>query len=162
VAPPAPRLLVDTMLGRLAHWLRAMGYDTAYPRSTDDDGLLELARLENRVLITRDGHLAARAGARGCLLRATEVQAQLDEVVATLGLAAADDQWLSRCLECNALLHRFDAAAARREVPERVAAAHDEFWRCPTCARIYWGGTHAARILARLRALRGGPAGGPS
>lgn len=149
-----PRFVADTMLGRLAHWLRAMGCDTAYLGPAEDSRLLELARGEDRLLITRDAALARLAGARGCLLRATDVDAQLDEVVGKLGLVTTNGHWLSRCLECNTMLERCDVADALEQVPERVAAVHTEFWRCPTCARIYWAGTHAERILARLGELR--------
>jgi uncharacterized protein len=65
----APRFVVDVMLGRLAHWLRAMGYDTVYDGRADDDRLLALSIADDRILITRDASLATAAGRRGCLIR---------------------------------------------------------------------------------------------
>lgn len=149
----APRFVVDTMLGRLAHWLRAMGYDTLDLGPADDDRLLRLALAEDRILLTRDGKLARLAGLRGCLIRADRVEHQLEETVEKLALAAGDGDWLSRCLECNARLEPREKETVRQAVPERVFGAQTEFMGCPGCGKIYWLGSHADRILARLAGL---------
>lgn len=151
----AERFVVDAMLGRLAHWLRAMGYDTLYLGAAPDAELLALAQAEGRVLLTRDAALARAAGAAGRWVRAERLEAQLAEVVQALGLAPAPDAWLSRCLECNALLEPRTAEAVRHAVPPRVLANAAEFWGCPGCGRVYWAGTHAAEMLARIAALVG-------
>ncbi len=132
-----PRFLIDTMLGRLAHWLRAMGYDTIYLGQADDGDLLRLVRRDGRLLLTRDVKLAEAAAAQGCL-RAERLDDQLAEVIAKLGLAPPADGWLSRCLDCNTPVQR----AARRDVRDRVPpgalALHDAFWDCPGCGKVYW------------------------
>jgi uncharacterized protein with PIN domain len=155
---PVSRFVVDGMLGRLAHWLRAMGYDTLYPKGADDRRLLQMADGEERVLLTRDVRLARSAGARGCLIRAEDVEGQLAEAVAALGLGARPVEWLSRCLECNVRLERRPPDAVRDAVPPRVLGAHREFRACPACARVYWPGSHADAMVARLERLLG-PAG---
>lgn len=152
----AHRFVVDAMLGRLAHWLRAMGYDTAYLGPADDQRLLAMARAEGRILVTRDGKLAALAGFRGCLIRTDEIDAQLAEAVRTLGLSPPDTAWLSRCLECNTPLEPRDRQTVRGLVPERIFAIHAEFRGCPGCGRLYWAGSHADRMVARLTELLGG------
>src|SRR5215510_5135697 len=93
----ARRFVADTMLGALARWLRAMGYDTAYPGRADDGWLFELARAEHRILITRDVRLAGRAGDRACLIRSRDVDGQIVEAVQALGLVPSREDWLSRC-----------------------------------------------------------------
>jgi uncharacterized protein with PIN domain len=151
------------MLGRLARWLRAMGYDTLFPGpmagTAGDRRLLQISRREDRILVTRDRALARLAEPRGCLLRAEQVEAQIAEAVARLGLEPAREQWLSRCLECNAPLEAWPRDALAGAVPDRVLDAHDRFVRCPSCARVYWEGSHADRMLARLARLleRPGP-----
>lgn len=143
------------MLGRLAHWLRAMGYDTVYLGQADDGDLLRLARQEGRLLLTRDAKLAAAAAGHGCLVRARRLEEQLTEVVAKLGLAAAKEGWLSRCLDCNTLVEQVPREAVRDRVPPRALALHDAFWACPGCGKVYWQGSHADRMLERLAELLG-------
>jgi hypothetical protein len=148
-----PRFVVDTMLGRLARWLRAMGYDTAYPGRAEDGWLLALAIAEDRILVTRDVSLARLAGPRGCLIRSEHVDGQLAEAVKALALVPSQGHWLSRCLSCNATLERRAKETVHAQVPERVFRTQTEFMACPGCARVYWWGSHADRILARLEGL---------
>jgi uncharacterized protein with PIN domain len=149
--------VVDIMLGRLARWLRAMGYDTLFPGpmagTAGDRRLLQISRGEERILVTRDRTLARLAAPRGCLLRAEQVDDQIAEAIARLRLAPGREQWLSRCLECNAPLEPWPREALADAVPDRVLEAHDRFVRCPSCARVYWAGSHADRMLARLSRL---------
>jgi len=149
------RFVVDTMLGRLAHWLRAMGYDTLCLGPADDRRLLQLALGEDRILVTRDVRLARLAEARGCLIRAAEVDDQLLETVEKLGLAPPEAEWLSRCLECNARLEPRAKDEVKKLLPERIFGAESEFMGCPGCGRVYWAGSHADRMLARLRQMLG-------
>jgi len=148
-----PRFVVDTMLGRLARWLRAMGYDTLYPGQAEDRRLLQISRAEERILVTRDRMLARLAEPRSCLIHAELVDDQVLEAVERLALSPDGGGWLSRCLECNGLLEPGEREAVRGLVPEHVFATHTEFMRCPTCARIYWAGSHADRMIERLARL---------
>lgn len=147
------RFVVDTMLGRLARWLRAMGYDTLYLGPAHDRRLLQLALSEDRLLLTRDAKLAQLAGPRGCLVREETMGRQLAQVVEELTLAPPNEGWLSRCLECNALLEPRAKETLRGVVPEYVFATQTDFMGCPGCGKIYWPGTHADRMLARLAQL---------
>ncbi|HET7874060.1 MAG TPA: Mut7-C RNAse domain-containing protein [Methylomirabilota bacterium] len=150
------RFIVDTMLGRLARWLRAMGYDTLYPGQAEDRRLLQLARFEDRTVVTRDRMLARLAAPRSCLVRAELVDAQIVEVVERLALTPRDEDWLSRCLECNAPLEARGHAQVAGLVPAHVLVTQARFMACPGCGRIYWAGSHADRMLERLaRLLRG-------
>jgi uncharacterized protein with PIN domain len=152
--PAAPLFVVDIMLGRLARWLRALGYDTRYPGPlpghAGDRQLLQIAHAEDRILATRDRMLARLAGPRGCLVRAERLDDQLVEMVEHLGLHPREQDRLSRCLDCNSPLEPSPRAGVRGLVPERVFATHAEFRNCPGCAKIYWAGSHTDRILERL------------
>jgi uncharacterized protein len=145
-----PRFVVDTMLGRLARWLRAMGYDTLYPGQAEDRRLLQLARAERRILLTRDRGLARLAEPHSCLIRGERVDDQVIEAVQRLALNPDNSDWLSRCLECNGSLEPGSRESIRGLVPEHVFATHTDFMRCPGCGRIYWAGSHADRMIARL------------
>ena len=148
-----PRFVVDTMLGRLARWLRAMGYDTLYPGQAEDRRLLQLARAERRILLTRDRGLARLAEPHSCLIRSERVDDQVIEAVQRLALSPDNGDWLSRCLECNASLEPGSRESIQELVPEHVFATHTDFLRCPGCGRIYWAGSHADRMVARLSKL---------
>lgn len=158
----APAFVVDTMLGRLARWLRAMGYDTIYLREAGDRRLLQLARAENRVLVTRDVRLARLGHPGSCLIDADRLDAQLEEAVAKLGLLPAAADWLSRCMECNARLEPRRPEALTGRVPPYVLQTRTEFRGCPGCGRVYWAGSHVDRMLERLgRVLGERPVRGP-
>ena len=162
----APRFLADAMLGRLARWLRAMGYDALYsgpsPGWAGDRRLLQLARVESRILVTRDRILSRLAEPHACFVRSERVDDQILEIMEQLGLTPEDEAWLSRCLQCNAPLEARSRQVLRGLVPEHVLATHAEFKGCPDCRRIYWGGTHVDRMRARLTAVLARRASPPS
>jgi hypothetical protein len=142
------RFVADVMLGKLARWLRALGYDTLYFRDAPDSRLLGIALRERRRLLTRDAGLAARAGAAGLLVRAEDLDAQLRGVMDACGLVSRAP--LSRCLECNGVLASRRPAQVRDRVPPYTLATQTEFWECAGCRRVFWAGTHARGILGRL------------
>lgn len=153
------RFVADVMLGRLARWLRALGYDTLYFRDAPDARLLGLALREGRRLLTRDVGLARRAGASGLLLRADGLDAQLREVTAALGLAPRAP--LGRCLACNGALVDRAPGEVRDRVPAYTFATQRAFRECAGCGRVFWAGTHAVRILSRLGPHLGRETPGP-
>jgi len=145
------RFVADTMLGRLARWLRALGYDTLYLRRASDLELLRIAREEGRLLLTRDTRLARTARAQGLLIQAEGLDAQLRQVVAALGPSGGE--LLSRCLECNTPLEARTREEVMGVVPAYTLETQSEFYGCPGCGKVFWPGSHADRMLARLRPL---------
>jgi uncharacterized protein with PIN domain len=137
---PPKRLLADAMLGRLARWLRLMGYDTAYDNAAEDDELARRSRAEDRVLLTRDRELANRVGLRTLLIESEELEEQIAQVRDAIG--AAPVPTLSRCSVCNEPLEEVGREEAAGSVPPYVLRAHAGFRRCPRCKRIYWKGSH--------------------
>jgi uncharacterized protein len=150
-ATETPRLFCDAMLASLARWLRAAGYDTGLaPVSAMDRAVLDACRAQSRILVTRDRHLAAHAGAgvRVVLLRADGLDATAAELTVALGI-----DWtcapFTRCLLDNTPLH--EATPDERErVPPRARHLPGPFRACPACGRIYWPGSHVRRMQARL------------
>jgi uncharacterized protein with PIN domain/sulfur carrier protein ThiS len=151
------RFVADVHLGRLARYLRLLGFDTAYQNDWDDAALLRTALSDRRILLTRDRGLLKRAALdHGYLVRATDPRAQLREVVARFDLAAGLRP-LSRCALCNGRLSAVDKADISSLLPERTAAAVDEFRRCEDCGQLYWQGAHhrgLAELIALARATR--------
>ncbi|MFQ5918849.1 MAG: Mut7-C RNAse domain-containing protein [Thermoplasmata archaeon] len=142
------RYLCDHMLGTLARWLRLLGYDTAYPQALRDDELLELAKREGRLLLTRDRDLATRSGPGGLYVRSDELDSQVRQVLAELRPEAGDP--MSRCSVCNGTLIETSRESARRAVPEGVWERQERFWRCTSCDRLYWRGTHWDRMQPKI------------
>ena len=100
------KFIVDGMLGRLAKWLRILGYDTAYFPHLDDNQLVRLARAEGRLLLTRDRGLAHRRGLQRLLIESDHLEEQLGQVLAELTLTGG--QPFSRCPVCNTLLQKVE------------------------------------------------------
>ena len=145
------KLLCDHMLGSLARWLRFMGYDTAYPEpGSPDRTLIERVRSEDRILLTRDKELAARV-TDAVRIRSDILDDQIREVAAALSLHLVSP--LSRCSLCNEILVSASTEDVKDSVPEGVRSRHRAFWRCPSCGRVYWRGTHWDKMVARLNEL---------
>jgi len=155
-----PRFAADAMLGRLARWLRVLGYDTFYETTVPDAVLVRLAHEEGRFLLTRDRHLLRELRpARALEVRQDDPLAQLRQVVESLALAPPHELF-TRCLLCNALLAQLTEAEALALLPSGMEGIHGPVRRCPQCGRLYWDGSHVRRMRAALeRALPGWLAG---
>jgi uncharacterized protein with PIN domain len=148
-----PTFIADAMLGRLATWLRILGYDTEYFRG-DDAALLVRARSEGRIVLTRDRALVGRREVpRHLFIESDHVAAQVRQVIAALRLRPGAPT--RRCVRCNAVLVPRDKADVLGRVPEYVGTRHEAFWGCPACGRIYWAGSHRRRMDDAVRALWG-------
>jgi len=153
------KFLADHMLGRLARWLRLLGYDTTYTNiPLDDNALVDLSQAEQRVLLTRDKNLAQRVGIP--LIKSERVDQQLEQVVRDYSLSIDEGKVLSRCSVCNTLVIAIDRKETKPLVPDRVYAMHQEFWLCPSCHRCYWKGSHWDKIMRRVRLLENLTGGG--
>jgi uncharacterized protein with PIN domain len=156
-APPAaegpPRFLVDQMLGRLAAWLRMLGFDTAYVVDAADSFLVRKANAEQRILVTRDRPLARVRAARIFAVTRATLPEQLREVVEGLRLPVRRADLFRRCARCNAPVERVDKEAVRARVPPEAYARHAQFTWCRTCDKVYWPGGHYERVLAALDGL---------
>lgn len=148
---PPPRFAADVMLGRLARWLRALGYDTLYDAAFDDAPLAELARHQDRIVLTRDVELTRRRKLRVLLIQDDRVMRQLREVVNSFGLD--DSAAFTRCIECNAELQDMERVEAAMLVPAHVFETQSRFRRCPNCGKVYWRGTHWTRMHDVLQEL---------
>ncbi len=142
-----PTFVVDVMLGRLARWLRVLGFDTWYFREMDDRELVALHRTTGRVLLTRDTRLVlCRGVGRHVLITSDCWEDQLRQVAAALSLDIRRERMLTRCLLCNRPLERLAREDVYGKVPDYVAGAAAAFHGCGSCGKIYWAGTHRKRM----------------
>lgn len=159
---PHDKFLADAMLGKLARWLRILGYDTAYERVIADDELIRRVLREGRWLLTRDRYLAQRRVLRGrlTLLYSDDVVDQLRELASDQRLELKlGPETASRCAACNARLIPVPKSQAVQEVPPFVAIEQDAFARCPQCGRLFWPGSHWQRLTRELDQIRHSPQG---
>jgi len=128
-----------------------VGHDTLYWQGTDDATLVRLTIDGNRLLLTRDTRLPHRLSPhRSLFIDSDHYDKQLRQVFDQLGLASCMGH---RCLRCNLLLQPTEKAALRGRIPAFVWQTQERFARCPGCLRIYWEGTHYARMLEALERL---------
>lgn len=154
------RFVADVMLGKLAKWLRILGFDAAYGSRAGDSELLQTARRERRVLLTRDHALLQSAkNVRSLLIESDDWRRQLSQVIDALNLRD-EARPLSRCLACNVKLKRLSRKNARNLVAPFVFERASSFSICPRCGRVYWPGTHFGDMDGRLSEILGRPGEG--
>ncbi len=152
------KFLLDAMLGKLARWLRMMGHDVSYSVQLSDDELLGLAKIERRVLLTRDLELYKRAVARGLeafYVEGTTESSRLAELAKRLGLALDIDMDRMYCPVCNTPVKAAAKEQLKHKLQPNTYRYYNQFWQCPNCGQIYWQGAHWKQIQKTLKEAKG-------
>jgi len=150
----ADRFVLDMTVGKLAKWLRALGFDTVVYSKRDLHRLVQLSGRENRVIVTRNRQLEAKVFLGNILiLKESEVDRQIAAVIRAMRIPVVSERFLSRCLQCNELLESVPRGQVEGKVPEFVFHAHEAFHRCPSCQKIYWEGTHPTNMKRRIEEI---------
>jgi uncharacterized protein with PIN domain len=144
------RFIADPTLGRLAKWLRVMGFDTIYQSFYRKDDIPKFVR-EGRILLSRQQATVVTHYSSSLLIRSDHLEAQLHEMK-DIGVITPDrSRWFTRCLICNMLLKVADTTVARQNVPEHVIYQSPPVIRfCPSCSRHFWPGSHRERMKRQL------------
>ncbi len=149
------RFVLDTHLGRLATYLRLLGFDTLYRNDYDDPELVRISVEERRVLLSRDrALLGRRAVTHGYSVRETSPRRQLVEVVDRLDLRRSATPF-TRCLRCNERLRPVPKEAVTDRLPMRTVREQEEFKICRGCDRVVWRGSHYRRMRRLVDAVLG-------
>jgi uncharacterized protein with PIN domain len=149
------RFSADVHLGKLARFLRMMGFDSSWGNDRDDDVIVRSARSEGRIILTRDrGLLKRRAVTHGYLVRSLSPREQLGEVLARFDLSG-QVRMFARCMSCNTALARVNRVSVLDRLPPAVAESCTEFSRCPGCGRVFWRGTHWQRMTEMAAEMLG-------
>lgn len=144
----ARRFIVDSMLGKLAKWLRILGFDARCNRIFSNVQIAEWGR-EGFIVVTRN----RRWGSQWPLVQLTpnDPMEQLRELVRFCGIGREEAAPLERCIQCNGELRQIPKEEARGAVPDFIYQTHPLFHQCPGCGKIYWLGSHPGRIKERIR-----------
>jgi len=154
------KFIADNNVGKLARWLRLIGYDTLLFKQKDDGQMIKIALSENRVILTKDTQFMKRRLVTNGKLKTIHIKQddpklQVQKVVETLNLNYHFKPF-SLCLECNRTLVARDKEEVKNLVPAHVFETQTQYTECPACHRIYWQGTHWQAMGKKLQDLQGG------
>ena len=142
--------VADSMLGKLARYLRIMGYDTIYQKTYSEQRLSDLVA-EGRVLLTRST-VRITEYPHSVFIDRDLVKDQLTVLDSNLRLSRNQEKRFTRCSICNSPLSKVDREVAQAHVPDYVFfRCPEKIQFCPSCKRFYWPGTHRERMLERLK-----------
>ncbi len=151
------KFIVDNNVGKLAKWLRIMGYDTLFFNGSDDSSMVSTALNEGRVILTRDTQIMKRrvvtsGRLKAILIQSDESELQMRQVISDLNLDCQLRPF-TVCLECNQPLLGRNKQQVEGRVPPYVFQTQSQYMECPICHRIYWRGTHWQAMTGKLNKL---------
>ncbi|MBD3228107.1 MAG: hypothetical protein GF329_07950 [Candidatus Lokiarchaeota archaeon] len=153
------KFLTDAMHGRIARYLRILGYDTFYPGDLDDSKILEIAEKEDRILITRDLELSQRAESKNIpiiLLNSVNFIKNFHEIYKKFPIDLTLDPNKSRCPVCNSNISPIPKKQVLGKVPKKTYENFDEFLICnnPKCRKIYYNGLHWVKLQKKIDKIK--------
>ena len=143
-----PKFITDATLGKLAKWLRLLGYDTVvFPKEAGRE-MLRLATAEGRIVLTKRMDMLERQFS-GCLylVKDNDISHQLNDIIGKFSLKIDKQKMFGICLKCNNRLHSVSAEEVRNLVPSYVFENCTRYNQCPSCHNVYWTGTHQRNAL---------------
>ena len=146
------KFICDDNLGKLAKWLRTLGYDTLFSLDIEDTELVSRALKETRIILSRDTELKRFKSAEKnlFLLSSNQPLKQLRQVLKEFKLKSDEKSLFTRCLLCNQLLVPISKSEVENKVPPFVFKNQENFIYCSSCNKIYWAGTHVTNLKRRM------------
>lgn len=145
------KFICDDNLGRLAKWLRTLGYDTLFYSSISDQELVKRALDEGRIILTRDNHLIQMKSVQNYLLiKSDQHLEQLKQVIKHFKLKKDDMKLFTRCLVCNTPLKEVGKEKIKDRLYPYVSKTQDDFVYCSACDKIFWPATHIDHMKHKL------------
>ena len=149
-----PKFICDVHLGKLARYLRMTGFDIYYKNVLSDEEIVKKSSKERRAILTKDrGILKRNEVTHGYYVRTKKVEEQVIEVIKRFDLQKEIKEF-RRCLECNSELSKIEKEIIIEFLPPKVSASQNEFYRCPSCKKIYWKGTHHQKMLSFIQKIK--------
>ena len=151
-----PRFILDTHLGKLASYLRMLGFDSLYKNQAEDQDLAEISSRDHRILLSRDrGLLMRNLVTHGHLIKETNPKQQLIEVIQRFQLKNKM-QPFRRCLTCNGLLQDVQKESILDQLQPYTRIYYEHFLQCVQCGKIYWQGSHHQRMTGFIEEILSG------
>ena len=148
-----PCFAAEKTLGRLAKWLRLLGFDTLYESESAGDLLIESLE-KDRIVLTRTQRVQKQFASRNLIfIESDHLEHQLNQIFQELDLTTAQTKPFSRCLQCNVPIVAVQKDSLFGKVPDYIFETQNQFQRCPVCDGIYWPGSHTQRSLAKIQQL---------
>lgn len=149
-----PKFILDVHLGTLAKYMRMLGFDTLYKNNYEDEEIVRISIKEKRAILTRDRGILKRSEVtHGYWIRKTKVDEQISEVITRFDLRN-QIKILTRCLLCNSFLKKVEKEKIAHRLPRKVKEFQNEFYCCKYCDKVFWKGSHYAKMLAVIEKLR--------
>ena len=143
----------DRTLGKLAKWLRILGFDTIFESDVSGDRFPGDLTKE-RIVLTRTISIKKRFITQHCIFISSNfLNEQLKQVIVETGIGPADVRPFSICLDCNVPIAAVDKDDVFGQVPDYIFETHSEFKRCCQCEKIFWPGSHTERSLEKIEQL---------
>ncbi len=148
------KFIADVMLGRLAKWIRILGFDTLYRPDFTDNEIIFIAANQKRIVLTCDRDLQKSLGEnKSILIKSCYIYEQILQVIKELRLTIDKDLLFSRCNICNSEIKEVSKEAAVEKVPPYIFDKYSTFRYCSGCQKYYWKGTHQEKILKKIEAI---------
>jgi uncharacterized protein with PIN domain len=148
-----PGFVADVHLGKLAKWLRMLGFDTVYSNAFTSSELVEIAHKENLILLSRNPAFEKNKSITTCLITDEEPERQLQQVINNFHLQD-EIRPFTRCLVCNGILEEVTKEMVQPFLQANTIKYYNEFWQCTHCQRVYWKGSHYQRMLNTIERIK--------
>ncbi|MBO8130421.1 MAG: Mut7-C RNAse domain-containing protein [Candidatus Marinimicrobia bacterium] len=148
------KFIADNMLGKLAKYLRALGYNCIYPPPENIDKIIEYIKKEDRIFITRSKKYTGQIEKSNIvILYSDKIDKQILELREKVKISYDPEKLFSRCLICNIEIFPVEKLDEKKNIPRRVFEYFKEFYKCPQCNRIYWMGGHTKRMTEKIEKI---------
>ncbi len=149
-----PKFICDVPLGKLARYLRMMGFDVHYKNDFSDEEIVENSLNQRRAILTKDkGILKRNNVTHGYFVRSSRIEEQVKEIIKRFDLRKSIKEF-TRCLECNSELIKIAKEKISGDLPPKVSQLREEFFSCSGCGKLYWNGTHHQKMLAFIEMIK--------
>lgn len=148
------KFILTSELGRLAKWLRILGFDTSYYKNKNFSSLIIEALRDERAIVTRNHTLPQARGLKIILLKEEKIRKQIEELLNKLQIEYDSGMMFTRCTVCNLQLDKINKEEVKGKVPEYVFETSKVFFSCLKCKRIYWQGTHWGNVKSIIEEIK--------
>ncbi len=146
------RFCADVHLGKLARILRMLGFDTVYKNDFSKEDLYQISRNEHRILLSKSSYFRRFADITFYQIKSTDPQQQINEVIIHFGLLISLNPFM-RCLYCNEIVERKEKEEVEDQLLPGTKKDFSEFWKCSSCNKVYWKGSHYERMIKFIEKL---------